>query len=76
MSKTTQSTFMKLFKTDVSEYVKQKGNYNYLSWCFAVQELKRACPTARWGVTKAENGEPSSAFVTPHLAVGQAFLSS
>ena len=58
MSKTTQSTFMKLFKTDVSEYVKQKGNYNYLSWCFAVQELKRACPTARWGVTKAENGEP------------------
>ena len=58
MSKTTQSTFMKLFKTDVSEYVKQKGKYNYLSWCFAVQELKRACPTARWGVTKAENGEP------------------
>ena len=58
MSKTTQSTFMKLFKTDVSSYVEKKGNYNYLSWCFAVQELKRACPDARWGVTKAENGEP------------------
>ena len=58
MSKTTQSTFMKLFKTDVSEYVKQKGNYNYLSWAFAVQELKRACPNARWGVTKAEDGSP------------------
>ena len=58
MSKTTQSTFMKLFKTDVSNYVEKKGNYNYLSWCFAVQELKRACPDARWGVTKAENGEP------------------
>ena len=58
MSKTTQSTFMKLFKTDVSEYVKQKGKYNYLSWCFAVQELKRACPAARWGVTKAEDGSP------------------
>ena len=58
MSKTTQSTFMKLFKTDVSEYVKKKGNYNYLSWCYAVQELKRACPNARWGVTKAENGDP------------------
>ena len=58
MSKTTQSTFMKLFKTDVSEYVKKKGNFNYLSWAYAVQELKRACPTARWGVTKAEDGSP------------------
>ena len=58
MSKTTQSTFMKLFKTDVSGYVKQKGKFNYLSWAYAVQELKRACPTARWGVTKAEDGSP------------------
>jgi len=58
MSKTTQSTFMKLFKTNVSEYVKQKGKFNYLSWAYAVQELKRACPTARWGVTKAEDGSP------------------
>jgi len=49
---------MKLFKTDVSKYVEQKGKYNYLSWSYAVQELKRACPTARWGVTKAENGAP------------------
>ena len=59
MSKASdKSTFMKLFKTDVSKYVEKKGNYNYLSWCFAVQELKRACPTARWGVTKAEDGSP------------------
>ena len=58
MSKTTQSTFMKLFKTDVSKYTEKKGKYNYLSWAYAVQELKRACPTARWGVTKAENGSP------------------
>ena len=58
MSKTTQSTFMKLFKTDVSKYTEKKGKFTYLSWAFAVQELKRACPTARWGVTKAENGDP------------------
>ena len=58
MSNTKQNTFMKLFKTDVSEYVKKKGNFNYLSWAYAVQELKRACPTARWGVTKAEGGSP------------------
>ena len=58
MSKTTQSTFMKLFKTDVSKYTEKKGQFNYLSWAYAVQELKRVCPNARWGVTKAENGSP------------------
>ena len=58
MSNTKQSTFMKLFKTDVSKYTEKKGKYNYLSWSYAVQELKRACPTARWGVTKAEDGSP------------------
>ena len=58
MSKTTQSTFMKLFKTDVRKYTEKKCKFGYLSWAYAVQELKRACPTARWGVTKAENGEP------------------
>ena len=58
MSNTKQSTFMKLFKTDVSKYTEKKGKFNYLSWAYAVQELKRACPTARWGVTKAEDGSP------------------
>ena len=53
-----QSTFDKLFKTDVSKYVKKKGKFSYLSWCYAVQELKKVCPTARWGVTKAEDGSP------------------
>ena len=58
MSNTTQSTFMKLFKTDVSRYTEKKGKFGYLSWAYAVHELKRACPTARWGVTKAEDGSP------------------
>ena len=58
MSDTKQSTFMKLFKTDVSKYTEKKGKFSYLSWCFAVQELKKVCPTARWGVTKSEDGSP------------------
>ena len=58
MSNTKQSTFMKLYKTDVSKYVEKKGQFNYLSWANAVAELKKACPTARWGVTKAEDGAP------------------
>ena len=58
MSKTTQTTFNKLFKKDVTKYTKKKGKFNYLSWAYAVQELKKVCPTARWGVTKAEDGSP------------------
>jgi len=58
MSNTKQSTFMKLYKTDVSKYIEKKGQFNYLSWANAVAELKKACPTARWGVTKAEDGSP------------------
>ena len=49
---------MKLFKTDVSKYTEKKGKFNYLSWAYAVQELKKQCPSARWGVTKAEDGSP------------------
>ena len=57
MNNTTHA-FEKLHKIDVSKYVKRKGKYNYLSWAYSVQELKKACPTARWGVTKAEDGSP------------------
>jgi hypothetical protein len=58
MSNTKQNTFMKLFKTDVSKYTEKKGKFNYLSWAYAVQELKKVCPAARWGVTKSEDGSP------------------
>ena len=49
---------MKLFKTDVSKYQKKKGQFTYLSWADAWALLKKECPDARMGVTKAENGEP------------------
>tara|TARA_Y100001963_G_scaffold143924_1_gene215403 strand:+ start:172 stop:750 length:579 start_codon:yes stop_codon:yes gene_type:complete len=52
------STFHKLFKVDVGKYIEKKGKFNYLSWAYAVQELKRVVPDARWGVTKAEDGSP------------------
>ena len=58
MSKTTQSTFMKLYKTDVSKYQKKKGKFTYLSWADAWALLKKECPDARYGVTKAEDGSP------------------
>ena len=58
MNKTTQSTFMKLFKTDVTKYIQKKGKYSYLSWSDALAELKKVCPSARHGITKAEDGSP------------------
>ena len=58
MSNTKQSTFMKLYKTDVSKYQKKKGKFTYLSWADAWALLKKECPDARYGVTKAEDGSP------------------
>lgn len=58
MNKTTQSTFMKLYKQDVSKYSEKKGQFTYLSWAHAWSLLKKTCPDARYGVTKAEDGSP------------------
>ena len=53
-----KSPFAELNKVDVSKYVEKKGKYNYLSWAYAVRELKKVCPSATWGVVKAEDGSP------------------
>ena len=45
-----QNVFSTLNKVDVSQYTKKKGKFSYLSWCFAVQELLRVCPSATWEV--------------------------
>ena len=58
MNNTTQSTFMELYKTDVSKYSEKKGKFTYLSWANAWSLLKKQCPDARYGVTKAEDGSP------------------
>ena len=53
-----KNTFNELNKVDVSKYVKKKGKFNYLSWAYAVRELKKVCPNSTWGVVKAEDGSP------------------
>ena len=57
MATKNENTFEKLNKVDVSEYTKKKGRWNYLSWCFAVQELLRVCPEATWEVHTFKNAE-------------------
>lgn len=42
------SHFEELRKTDVSEYIEKKGQYNYLSWTYAVEQLLLKDPSATW----------------------------
>jgi hypothetical protein len=52
---------MNVFKTlseiNVNDHVEQKGKFSYLSWAWAVSELRKAAPTATWEVIK-HNGMP------------------
>ena len=50
MTDKNKSTFDILNNIDVSKYVEKKGQFNYLSWAYAVRELLKACPTATWEV--------------------------
>lgn len=49
---------MNIFKTlseiNVNEHVEQKGKFSYLSWAWAVAELRKASPTATWEVIKTD----------------------
>jgi hypothetical protein len=51
----SESIFEKGLKLDVTKHIEKKGRFNYLSWPFAVQELRRLDPKATWEVTKFEN---------------------
>lgn len=51
MSDTT-NTFRTLFQIDVSKYVEMKGQFSYLSWPFAVAQLRLADPNAFWEVRR------------------------
>jgi hypothetical protein len=49
---------MSVFKTlsgiDVNQHVEKKGQFTYLSWAWAVAELRKASPTATWEVIKTD----------------------
>ena len=46
------NTFRTLFQIDVSKYVEMKGQFSYLSWPFAVAQLRLADPAAHWEVRR------------------------
>ena len=53
--KKRENTFEKLNKIDVSKFTEKKGQFNYLSWAYAVRELLKVCPDATWEVHLFEN---------------------
>lgn len=48
------NTFRTLFQIDVAKHVEMKGQFAYLSWPFAVAQLRLADPAAYWEVRRFE----------------------
>lgn len=47
-----ENYFTELLQIDVSKHVEKKGQFSYLSWPFAVQELGKVDPSATWRVER------------------------
>ncbi len=52
MTTSNDNYFARLNAIDISEHVERKGQFNYLSWAWAVKELRLAEPTATWEVKR------------------------
>ena len=57
MNDSTVNHFARLSAINVSEHIERKGGFAYLSWPFAVSQLRLADPTAIWEVRRF-NGLP------------------
>ena len=53
----TTNYFAELSKIDVSEHIEKKGRFSYLSWAWAVDQLRKKHPDATWEVIRF-NGMP------------------
>jgi len=49
--------FNELYKIDVKQHIEKKGQFSYLSWPYAVAELRKAAPDATWETIKFD-GKP------------------
>ena len=64
MTKATKKTtnyFTALDQVDVTRHVEKKGQFSYLSWAYAVRELKKRHPDATWETH--EYGEAGTPFI-------------
>ena len=53
--------FTELDRVDVTHHIEKKGKFSYLSWAYAVRELKKRHPSATW--TVHEYGEERLPYV-------------
>jgi len=53
----TTNYFTDLDQVDVTKHIEKKGKFSYLSWAYAVRELKKKHPSATWKV-HSWNGVP------------------
>ena len=67
MTNKKEHYFEVLRKHNVSEYMEKKGQFNYLSWAYAVEELRKLKPDATWRVIKDENGFPYTSTPAGHF---------
>ena len=61
MTKATKKTtnyFTELDQVDITKHIEKKGNFSYLSWPYAVRELKKRHPEATWTVHEYGEGFP------------------
>jgi hypothetical protein len=52
MKASNDNYFVELSKVNVNEHVERKGQFSYLSWPFAVSQLRQFDPTATWAVQR------------------------
>ena len=51
--------FTELDRVDVTRHIEKKGKFSYLSWAYAVRELKKRHPSATWVIHEyGEEGIP------------------
>ena len=67
MTNKKEHYFETLRKHNVSEHMEKKGQFNYLSWAYAVEELRKLKPDATWRVIKDENGYPYTSTPAGHF---------
>ncbi len=74
-----ENTFKKLYETDVNAHIEKKGQFAYLSWPFAVAQLRLADPSASWEVKRFDGlpylQTPSGCFVEVAVTVQSVSLS-
>jgi len=49
-----ENYFVELSKIDVSEHVEKKNNFSYLSWSYAISQLRSFDPEATWEILRFE----------------------